>query len=246
MAVLWDVLYSETLEVEVGLSEEQVLERLRRGQLGPKDCVRLSGTHEWKRVVEVASFRRAAQQAIARRGSPEAAPREAEPDTQTVPQEGQEEIGFRPPRTVDVDIDMTPMVDVTFQLLLFFMLTATFTLQKSIQMPAPAEEKGTMAMTWEQLLRERILIEVDEKNNFWVDFQKVDASELVRRIEETRRRQNKTAAIVVGAEQATHEAMVTALDAAQEAGVENLILAPPRRTPQTRAFFRQRQLPRGG
>ena len=31
------------------------------------------------------------------------------------------------------DLDMTPMVDVTFLLLIFFMVTASFTLQKSIE-----------------------------------------------------------------------------------------------------------------
>jgi biopolymer transport protein ExbD len=35
----------------------------------------------------------------------------------------------------DGELDMTPMVDVTFLLLIFFMVTASFSLQKSIQMP---------------------------------------------------------------------------------------------------------------
>tara|TARA_R110002111_G_scaffold250210_1_gene314412 strand:+ start:132 stop:608 length:477 start_codon:yes stop_codon:yes gene_type:complete len=33
------------------------------------------------------------------------------------------------------EMDMTPMVDVTFLLLIFFMVTAAFSLQKSIEMP---------------------------------------------------------------------------------------------------------------
>ncbi|MEM9367622.1 MAG: biopolymer transporter ExbD [Planctomycetota bacterium] len=42
-----------------------------------------------------------------------------------------------PPRKKrdDDELDMTPMVDVTFLLLIFFMVTASFSLQKSIKMP---------------------------------------------------------------------------------------------------------------
>ncbi len=35
----------------------------------------------------------------------------------------------------DGELDMTPMVDVTFLLLIFFMVTASFSLQKSIRVP---------------------------------------------------------------------------------------------------------------
>lgn len=38
------------------------------------------------------------------------------------------------------ELDMTPMVDVTFLLLIFFMVTASFSLQRSIQMPRQASQ----------------------------------------------------------------------------------------------------------
>ena len=33
-----------------------------------------------------------------------------------------------------VDFNMTPMIDVTFQLIIFFMITATFVVQKTLDM----------------------------------------------------------------------------------------------------------------
>jgi biopolymer transport protein ExbD len=42
-------------------------------------------------------------------------------------------------RKTEADLDMTPMVDVTFLLLIFFMVTAAFALQKSFEVPAPDE-----------------------------------------------------------------------------------------------------------
>ena len=39
------------------------------------------------------------------------------------------------------EMDMTPMVDVTFLLLIFFMVTASFTLQKSMDLPTKTQEE---------------------------------------------------------------------------------------------------------
>ncbi len=41
------------------------------------------------------------------------------------------------PRSVP-EADMTPMVDVTFLLLIFFMVTAAFTMQSAIVVPKPS------------------------------------------------------------------------------------------------------------
>lgn len=50
-------------------------------------------------------------------------------------------------RRVEPSLDLTPLIDVVFQLLIFFMLTATFVVQSSIQIEMP-EAKG--ATTLEQ------------------------------------------------------------------------------------------------
>ncbi|MCH7688429.1 MAG: biopolymer transporter ExbD, partial [Planctomycetes bacterium] len=70
------------------------------------------------------------------------------------------------------DMDLTPMVDVTFLLLIFFMITASFTIQKSIQVPPPDPEQEGAAQTIQELEDlERVSIEVivDEKNAITVD-----------------------------------------------------------------------------
>ncbi|MBB3207394.1 biopolymer transport protein ExbD [Rhodopirellula rubra] len=41
------------------------------------------------------------------------------------------------------DLDMTPMVDVTFLLLIFFMVTASFSMQKSIQIPRQTSDEAS-------------------------------------------------------------------------------------------------------
>ena len=39
------------------------------------------------------------------------------------------------------EMDMTPMVDVTFLLLIFFMVTAAFAMQKSFHVPTPKSDQ---------------------------------------------------------------------------------------------------------
>ena len=43
-------------------------------------------------------------------------------------------------RRIDPRLDMTPLIDVVFQLLIFFMLTATFVVQSTIQIEMPEAE----------------------------------------------------------------------------------------------------------
>ncbi len=40
-------------------------------------------------------------------------------------------------RRIRAEVDLTPLIDVVFQLLIFFMLTATFVVQSSIQIQVP-------------------------------------------------------------------------------------------------------------
>ncbi|WP_246114746.1 ExbD/TolR family protein [Rubripirellula tenax] len=65
------------------------------------------------------------------------------------------------------ELDMTPMVDVTFLMLIFFMVTASFSLQKSIQMPrqqSDAPSPSIDPMTVDQL--ESVEVQIDDRGNF--------------------------------------------------------------------------------
>lgn len=69
---------------------------------------------------------------------------------------------------VDDELDMTPMVDVTFLLLIFFMITAAFALQKALEVPKIDEEQAAATQTVEDLEKDSIVVRVDEDNVYWV------------------------------------------------------------------------------
>lgn len=67
------------------------------------------------------------------------------------------------------ELDMTPMVDVTFLLLIFFMVTASFSLQRSIQMPRQmSDQPSPTSVEPDPENAESIELEIDESGAFLV------------------------------------------------------------------------------
>lgn len=66
-------------------------------------------------------------------------------------------------------MDMTPMVDVTFLLLIFFMVTASFSVQRSIEQPPPqVEDPSTEVKEEEEQELDYVEVIIDQNNNFLV------------------------------------------------------------------------------
>lgn len=67
------------------------------------------------------------------------------------------------------EMDMTPMVDVTFLLLIFFMVTAAFSLQKSIEMPRQQTDAPSTSVVEEETEDlDMVEVQVDEFGSFLV------------------------------------------------------------------------------
>lgn len=74
-------------------------------------------------------------------------------------------------RTLPHDhIDMTPMVDITFLLLIFFMSTANFTLQKSLEVPVQKQQKASSraVQVATDETHDSVTVQVDDNNAYLV------------------------------------------------------------------------------
>ncbi len=74
-------------------------------------------------------------------------------------------------RSTEAELDMTPMVDVTFLLLIFFTVTAAFALQKSFEVPTPEESApSTEARPLEEIEDDPrfVVVRIDRFNTFHV------------------------------------------------------------------------------
>jgi len=129
-------------------------------------------------------------------------------------------------RTLDEEMDLTPMVDVTFQLLIFFMVSASFSVQKSIEIPTPdPEQKGAahQVQTMEDIQGTSLLVKIDASNSIWIDEELVpDPARLVDTMRDKMRREQKTEILVTAHSQALHRAVISVIDAANEIGVQRI------------------------
>ncbi|MFH1300616.1 MAG: biopolymer transporter ExbD [Planctomycetota bacterium] len=129
------------------------------------------------------------------------------------------------------EMDLTPMVDVTFLLLIFFMITASFSLQKSIQVPPPNPDEDGVSQslqTLDDFREESIIVEIDRNNAIYVDDTKLsNPSDIVQAILDRRNQDGKPKSeLVLSAHKAArHETVVAVVDAANEVGMQKIRLA---------------------
>ena len=146
-----------------------------------------------------------------------------------------EELQRRAPDREQGDVDMTPMVDVTFLLLIFFTVTAAFALQKSLEVPPVDDEKSTEAQTVEDLEKDSIVVRVDGDNVFWIgcpmwaeEQRAPSMTDMRAKVREARKGDERSpgpAKMLVQANgDATHEHVVAALDAGSAVGMEDIRL----------------------
>jgi biopolymer transport protein ExbD len=157
-------------------------------------------------------------------------PREGKPAPAKVerrPQPEVDDVRFDSRRAKDEGLDMTPMVDVTFLLLIFFMVTAAFHLQKSIEVPPPdQEENSAQARTQEDVLNDEdtIVVEVKGDNSIFVEDREAPSEqELLALLREYR--EGRSTLMVMADGEALHEKVIMALDAGNAVGIEDIRVA---------------------
>ncbi len=117
------------------------------------------------------------------------------------------------------NIDITPMLDVVFIMLIFFIVTATFIKESGTEVSRP------LAFTAGLQDKASILIAIDAENRVWIDRRNVDPRGL-RTIIERLHAENPRGSIVVQADKLSkNETLVEVLDAATRAGVSDVAIA---------------------
>ncbi len=127
------------------------------------------------------------------------------------------------------EMDLTPMVDVTFLLLIFFMITASFSLQKTIEVPPPDPEQQGATQSIQQLddlLDASIEVRIDAENAITIDDEPItDRASLADALQDRMRSDQKTELVLIAEARALHETVVLVIDAANEAGMQKIRLA---------------------
>jgi biopolymer transport protein ExbD len=141
-------------------------------------------------------------------------------------------VHLRPDRElVSPEMDMTPMVDVVFNLLIFFMVTASFSLQKAFPMPTPkTDQPSTATVVQPEEDPDTITVRIDSHNTYRVicsafDEEAPSDQELFLKLQSARDQTpsaNKLMVIAHG--DARHDKVVTAIDAGTAVGMDGIKL----------------------
>jgi biopolymer transport protein ExbD len=126
------------------------------------------------------------------------------------------------------DMDMTPMVDVTFLLLIFFMITASFTTEKALQQQVASDQPSSQPKTDED--NETIKILIDEFNGYTIIFpdgleieatSKQELSTVFKNAELDGSSENASNLVIDAHEDSIHAAVVGALDIGRHYKITN-------------------------
>lgn len=119
----------------------------------------------------------------------------------------------------EAQIDMTPMLDVVFIMLIFFITTAAFVREAGIEVRSP---EATMALKKPEA---NVFVAVSADNKIWVDKRQVEAP-VLRQVIESLRAESPGGAVVIQADkEANVGVVIAALDAIKLAGVEDVSVA---------------------
>ncbi len=124
-------------------------------------------------------------------------------------------------RTADeeTEINMTPMLDVVFIMLIFFIVTASFVKESGIDVNRPD------AQTAEKKERGNILIAITENDQIWVDRRQVDPRALRANIERLHAENPQGSVVIQADKNSKNGLLVQVMDAARLAGVNSVALA---------------------
>jgi biopolymer transport protein ExbD len=134
----------------------------------------------------------------------------------------------------DTEMDLTPMVDVTFLLLIFFIVTAAFTLQKSLEVPVPnPDEASETVVDEEEDESDLVTVQIDAFNTFHViteewEEEAPSVQDLLRFLRQARDGDSTgkvpTTLLVEANGESLHEKVVAALDAGGDTGFSEVLL----------------------
>lgn len=119
----------------------------------------------------------------------------------------------------EAQIDLTPMLDVVFIMLIFFIVTASFIKEAGVEVNRPE------ASTSEPVENVNILVAISATNEIWMDNRRIDVRAVRANIERLHAENPKGAVVIQADNESSTATVVAVLDASREAGVYDVSLA---------------------
>ena len=116
-------------------------------------------------------------------------------------------------------IDLTPMLDVVFIMLIFFIVTATF-----IKLPGPTVSKID-TVTEDPYKKVTILLAVTEVDEFWIDKKRVEESSLKLNLTRMFNENPKSGMVIQADNESSIESVAKVADIARDIGISPVAIS---------------------
>ena len=119
----------------------------------------------------------------------------------------------------EAEINMTPMLDVVFIMLIFFIVTANFIKEPGLEINRPESD------TSETQENAAILIAVGASGEIWMDGRRIDARQVKANVVKLLADNPQGSVVIQADEKAMADTIIKVMDGSREAGVYNISLA---------------------
>ncbi|MBC3764814.1 ExbD/TolR family protein [Neptunicella marina] len=119
----------------------------------------------------------------------------------------------------EATIDLTPMLDVVFIMLIFFIVTASFVKESGIDVNRPE------AATAVKKDRANILVAINDKGEIWINKRRIDQRAVQANIERLHAENPQGTVVIQADKKATTEVLIKVMDSARSAGVYDVSIA---------------------
>ena len=119
----------------------------------------------------------------------------------------------------ETEVNVTPMLDVVFIMLIFFIVTASFVKEAGIDVNRPD------AATAERKERGNILVAITENGQIWINKRQVDPRAVRANIERMHAENPQGSVVIQADENSRNGLLVQVMDAARLAGVYEVSIA---------------------
>jgi len=120
----------------------------------------------------------------------------------------------------ETQVDMTPMLDIVFIMLIFFIVTTSFVKESGLNLTRPDPNQSDQKP--QDKKKKNIFVKIDQADRITMDGQDVDIRAVRARIEQ-KRAQNPEAIAIIGVNaKSTTNTLIEVVNAAREAGVDKV------------------------
>lgn len=130
---------------------------------------------------------------------------------------------LRTKRDKDLEVNITPLIDVVFLLLIFFMVSTTFQRESEITIELP-ESSGDISESNKKVIE----VSIDSQGRYFVNQRRLKNSNLktLKKAISITKGDAKEPKLIISADKMTpHQSVVKAMDAARQLGLVNLTFA---------------------